>query len=101
MARLTIDRENDDNLNNKNYQVSEANNECKDNKESVIPQCKQEYQKMEIPASKFYENYDEKSDRKSVAVMTVISIDKEGLYCPRVNPYGMDLDSMHSMHHSM
>ena len=63
--------EDDDDLSDRNYQVSEA-----DEEESVIPQFKQEYQEMEIPASEFYENYNEESEKESMAVMTVMPMDR-------------------------
>ena len=67
-----MDGKDDDDPSDKNYQVSEA----KDDEESVIPQSEWEYQEMEIPASEFYENYDEESDRENMAVMTVLPIEK-------------------------
>jgi len=73
-ACSTANGEDNEDPNNKNYQVSEADDEHKDDKESMTPQSEQEYQKMEVPASEFYENYNEESDRDNMAVMTVIPI---------------------------
>ena len=71
-----MDGEDDDDPGNRNYQVSEADDERNEEEESVIPQFEQEYQEMEIPASEFYENYDEESEKESMAVMTIMPIDK-------------------------
>ena len=71
-----MDGEEDDDPSDRNYQVSEADDERDDDEESVTPQFEQEYQEMEIPASEFYENYDEEGEKESMAVMTVMPMDR-------------------------
>ena len=63
--------EDDESPDDKKYQVSEADDEHKDEEESLTPQSEQEYREMEIPASEFYEDYDEEDDKETMAVMTV------------------------------
>ena len=69
-AYLTLNRENNGDTDNE-YQVSEADNKCEDDKESLTPHLDQEYTEIKVTASEFYEDYRDDQKGEQTSSMTV------------------------------